>query len=107
LLSLTHKQATHLGAAVREGRARPEDLAAELWAPYAGQETCCFLCDAPVVLPACVQCVPDKKPGLMMAVPLCGACAALPFAQRAHRCLRLTRKMWGRKPPPQSHAGRL
>jgi hypothetical protein len=97
LLSLTHRQATQLGAAVREGRARAEDLAIELYAPYAGQETCCFLCDASLILPACVQCVPDKKPGLMMAVPLCGSCAALPFAQRAHRCLRLTRKMWQRR----------
>jgi hypothetical protein len=97
LLNLTVAQVTALGALVREGRARPEDLAAELWAPYAGQTTCCFLCDASLVLPACVQCVPDKRPGLMMAVPLCGSCAALPFMVRAHRCLRLTRKMWHRR----------
>jgi hypothetical protein len=96
LLSLTSRQVTSLGAAAREGRAKAEDLATELWLPYAGQETCCFLCNAPVVLPAPVQCVADKKPGLMMAVPLCGSCAALPFMVRAHRCLRLTRKMWSR-----------
>jgi hypothetical protein len=97
LLSLTTRQVTSLGAAVREGRAKADDLAAELWAPYAGQQTVCFLCDAPVILPCGVQCLPDKKPGLHMAVPLCVTCAALPFAQRAHRCLRLTRKMWQRR----------
>jgi hypothetical protein len=97
LLSVTTKRAASIGAALREGRAKAEDLAAELWADYAGRQTACFLCDAPVVLPAYTQVIPDKKPGTMMAVPLCGGCAALPFMVRAHRCLRLTRKMWQRR----------
>jgi hypothetical protein len=97
LLSLTTRQVTSLGAAVREGRAKAQDLATELWLPYAGQETCCFLCDAPVILPCCVQVMPDKRPGQHLVVPLCGSCASLPFMQRANRCLRLTRKMWSRR----------
>ena len=97
LLSVTTKQAASIGAALRSGRAKGEELAAELWADYAGQETACFLCDATVVLPCFTQIIPDKKPGTSMAVPLCPACAALPYMVRSHRCLRLTRKMWGRK----------
>jgi hypothetical protein len=85
---------TALGAAVREGRAKPEELAREIWAPYEGQETCCFLCDAPVVLPACIMCVPDRR-NMMLATPLCGACAALPPMVQLHRGLRLMRKMSG------------
>jgi hypothetical protein len=97
LLSVTAKQAASIGAALRSGCAKGEDVSAELWADYTGQETPCFLCDAPVVLPAYTQIIPDRKPGAAMAVPLCRQCAALPYLQRSHRCLRLTRKMWARR----------
>jgi hypothetical protein len=70
LLSVTARQAASIGVALREGRAKGEDLAAELWADYAGQRTSCFLCDVPVVLPCFTQIIPDKRPGTSMAVPL-------------------------------------
>jgi hypothetical protein len=99
LLNLPPRQAVAFGAAIADKRATGEELAAELWADYLGQEMECFACGTAVATPPApfTMVLPDKLPSRMLAAPLCPACAALPYMQRLHRCLRLLRRMWQRR----------
>jgi hypothetical protein len=51
LLNLPPRQALAFGAAIVEKRATGEELAAELWVEYLGQEMECFACGAAVATP--------------------------------------------------------
>jgi hypothetical protein len=99
LLNLPPRQALAFGAAIVEKRATGEELAAELWVEYLGQEMECFACGAAVATPPApfTMVLPDKTPARMLAAPLCPDCAALPYMRRLNRCLRLLRKMWQRR----------
>jgi hypothetical protein len=95
LLAVPRKVGVAWGRAIATKQARGEDLAAALWADHAGEPAECFLCAAPVTLPAFTQLLPDKAPDQMVAAPLCPTCAGLPPMLRSHRCLRLWRRMAG------------
>jgi hypothetical protein len=89
------RQALAFGAAIVEKRATGEELAAELWIEYLGQEMECFACGAAVATPPApfTMVLPDKLPAPMLAAPLCATCAALAPMVRVARCLKMLRKM--------------
>jgi hypothetical protein len=96
LLSVTAAQARAFTVALAAGRPGLE-LSTELWRDYLGQELECFTCGVAIETPPApfTQLQPDKRRDLMLATPLCPACAGLPAMVRAHRGLRLMRKMSG------------
>jgi hypothetical protein len=104
LLSVTTEQARAFAFALAARRPGLE-LSAELWRDYSGEPAECFLCAEPVILPCFTQLFADKLPGRVVACPLCPACAALPPLRRAHRGLRLMRKMSGWRGEPGRQTG--